>query len=257
MGPDYSNYSFDELKQVLSGIHKSKRPERVTEILYYLEHRKPKDTQIIETTFGYRLLRSDQIPKSIPDFESRSFSYKTGDPEHLKRLFVYFISLFPVFWGILYMNDWLSTTLGELAVVLFIVNHLILILRAQHKNTFLQITFLDDRIEFTKNKSTESFALIELESITLHRSPIGGTTMYEAFELCFQGNRSVKIQNDEPYYETVLPYAQQYLSQRIDVVRATMEEEKGSSKGSLVEFFNTSPLSGLDIEVNRTSSIRD
>jgi hypothetical protein len=220
MSPDYSNYSFDELKQVLSGIHKSKHPERVAEILFYLEKRKPEDTHIIETGYGYRFLHSDQIPKSISGYEGNSFFYRTGDREHLKRLFVYFIGLFPLFWGILYRNNWHSTTLGELSVVLFIVNHLVLILRAQLKNTYHQITFLDDRIEFTKNTSTESYPLIELESIMTNPSVIG-TMKSETIRLDFQGDRSLRIHNGEPYYEDVAPYLQNYLSQRLDVTRFT------------------------------------
>lgn len=219
MGPNYSNYSFDELKQVLSGIHKSKHPERVREILFYLEKRKPDDIRILETRYGYRFLHEDQIPKSIPEHVVKSFSYRSGDPKHIKRQIILLLSLLPLYVGVLHQLQWLGTRLGEISVVLFVAYHISHLAKAIHANRLHRIRFFDDRIEHTTGSHTDAYALIELTGITLHRGQPTPSGYVQSITLDFQGDRSFSIHPGESYYDSAAPYLDTYLKQRVNTSR--------------------------------------
>jgi len=220
MGPDFSNYSYQQLLQSFRNVNRNKFPDLFEEILSEINKKKPEDIEVIEVQSGYRFLNKDQIPKAIKSHRPKTFSYTTGTMEYNSHYLKASLILIPLTLVVLiriWTSDW--TYKYELLIgipALIFLSFLIAFFFRYSINKENSLTFYDEYIEEKRGKKSNIYYLNELRTIETYdaeKSYVNKVTLY------FEKNRKLSITNFEPFYSEVKNYLKEYLSKRMNYER--------------------------------------
>jgi hypothetical protein len=217
MGPDFSNYSYQQLLQSFRNVNRNKFPDRFEEILSEIKKKKPEDIEVVKVQSGYRFLRRDQIPKPLKSHQPKTFSYTTGTKEYNSHYLKASVILIPLTLAVLiriWTSDW--SYKYELLIgipALIFLSFLIAFFFHNSINKENSLTFYNEYIEEKRGKKCNIYCLNELRIIETHdaeKSYVDIVTLY------FEKNRKLSITNFEPFYSEVKNYLKEYLSKRMN-----------------------------------------
>lgn len=219
MGPDFHNYSYQQLLQSFRNLNRKKFPERLEVILAEIEKKKPPNIEIVKVDSGYRFLNKDQIPKPLgKDHNRKVFSFETSSNSYLKNFLKTSWIIIPAgiaaFYKTSIRNENLGTNYVYAGVTVFLFGFVYLYFKHRSKGGKVEFIFDDLHITEKRGKSNNIYSLSELRNIYSNDSKNYDNPI-DLIELTFENNRKLKFSSFEPRFNEIRIYLKKYLAKRM------------------------------------------
>lgn len=222
MKPNFSEYTYEQLVESFWNVNRKKFPDSFEEILHELEKKKPSDVALIKVTSGYRLLKTDQIPKFLGSaHKQKVFHYETSSDDYLFNFIKTSWLFIPTSWYVLERLNSKYEIITDLHVyvglALVFASYLLMYLLFRWRGNKVEFIFNDDHIIEKRGNTVKNFYLSELRRIYTDKlDDKKNATSINVIELTFENNRKLSFSSFEPQFQAIKTYLKKYLSERMN-----------------------------------------
>lgn len=225
MKPNFSEYTYEQLVESFWNVNRKKFPDSFEEILRELEKKKPSDVELIEVTSGYRLLKTDQIPKFLgATHKPKIFHFETSSDDYLFNFIKTSLLFIPTSWYVLERLNTKYEVITDIHVfvglALVIASYLISYLIVRWRGNKVEFIFNDDQIIEKRGKAVNTYFLSELRRIYTNKIDRNkNSTSIDMIIMTFEKNRNLSFSKFEPQFQAIKTYLKKYLSERMNYER--------------------------------------
>lgn len=219
MGPNFHNYSYQQLLQSFRNLNHNKFPEPLEIILNEIAKKKPSDVEIVKVNSGYRFLKKDQIPRKLDkDHTPKVFQFETTSTNYLKKFIKTSLIIIPsgiaALWGTSIRNENIGIEYTYVGIAIFLFGFVYLYFKYRLKGGKVEIIFNDDHILEKRGDSKNIYSLSELRNIYSNDSSDYDNPI-DMIELTFENDRKLRVSSFEPHFDDIRKYLKAYLSKRM------------------------------------------